>query len=149
MTKNIQSVLIPYSFSLEKAIKWLDKHGYVHYKVDYAKHYMRFRQFDPKSSHEYRMISLNSGIKLVRNINKMSGSGDWQIKNQRIQSVLLPNYMDAEYGYYWLTNHGFSVEHAIPLDHHIAFEQFKTDMARSYRRICLNDGIELILDISP
>jgi len=44
----VQSVLLKRSqFTLPEAVKWLEKHGYTHHKVDATPEYYRFRQHDP------------------------------------------------------------------------------------------------------
>lgn len=68
MQQSVQSVLIPYSFSLPQALHWLDKHKYVHYKVDEKPNFRRFRQFDPRDDDVYRTKVLSNGIRLIINV---------------------------------------------------------------------------------
>jgi hypothetical protein len=62
----IQSILIPKkTFTLNKALKWLDKHNYKHNKIRETKSYYRFRQTIPKYPANYYSEKLNNGVVLV------------------------------------------------------------------------------------
>lgn len=60
----VQSVLIPYSFSEKEAKKWLRDNGFVFKKIDKTKHYMRFRQTEPDYD-GYFTKEIKDGIKLI------------------------------------------------------------------------------------
>jgi hypothetical protein len=53
--------------SFNKAIKWLDKHGYVYPKVHHEGPYMKFRQHDPKlfKKDSFRMFLPKDGIVFI------------------------------------------------------------------------------------
>lgn len=70
MQTSVQSVLIPYTFSLPQATAWLDKHHYVHYKVDEKSNFRRFRQYNPRDEDVYRTKVLPNGIRLVIKVNQ-------------------------------------------------------------------------------
>jgi len=61
----VQTVLIPRTFSLEQAIKWLNKNGYENKKVDITENYYRFRQNNPKKSTRYYTLKRSKGIQVV------------------------------------------------------------------------------------
>ena len=61
----VQSVLIPYSMSQRQAYDWLDRHGFVRYKVDEKQNFRRFRQYDPRPDETYRTRVLPNGIRLI------------------------------------------------------------------------------------
>ena len=48
-----------------EAVKWLDKHGYCHYKIDIKEKHLRFRQFDPTPGAKYITKVLPNGVSLV------------------------------------------------------------------------------------
>ena len=62
----IQSVLVPHDWSMNEAISWVLKHGYVAKKVDTTDNYHRFRQMEPRQGSFYSTISLPNGVKLIR-----------------------------------------------------------------------------------
>ena len=65
-SSKIQSILIDTSkFTLRKAYDWVTTHGFKHNKVDIKPKYYRFRQFNPKSSKQYRTIDLTNGVKAI------------------------------------------------------------------------------------
>ena len=65
-SSKIQSILIDTSkFTLRKAYDWVTTHGFKHSKIDIKLKYYRFRQFNPKSSKQYRTIDLTNGVKAI------------------------------------------------------------------------------------
>ena len=65
----IQSILFNRKyFTHYKAIQWLSQNGFKYFKVDKTDHYLRYRQFDPKSYKKYRIISFTPIIKAVLEI---------------------------------------------------------------------------------
>lgn len=44
----VQTILIPTSFTINRAIDWLSKHGFKTQKVDITKNFYRFRQSKPQ-----------------------------------------------------------------------------------------------------
>jgi hypothetical protein len=64
MTHVVQSVLLKRSqFTLSEAKQWIEKHGYMHHKVDITPTYFRFRQHDPGhlESLHYRARTIQLG----------------------------------------------------------------------------------------
>lgn len=70
MSYKIQSVLIPLSFGIDKAIEYLNNNNYKFKKVDISKNYFRFRQLEPSylkkiGFNQYHNKKLNNGVVLV------------------------------------------------------------------------------------
>lgn len=61
----VQSILVPYRYSLDDAIRWVMDHDYVVRKIDFTDKYMRFRQFTPTPDYHYRTMKLPTGIRLI------------------------------------------------------------------------------------
>lgn len=61
----VQTILVPAQWGIDRAVRWLDKHHYVHYKVDYAGNYMRFRQQEPIKGSRYATEVLSNGVHIV------------------------------------------------------------------------------------
>jgi hypothetical protein len=62
----VQSVLFDREkWTPKKAVKWLDKHQHVHYKIDATEHHLRFRQVTPDPSHSYFTLKLGHGVKYI------------------------------------------------------------------------------------
>ena len=49
----------------KKAITWLKKHKYKHYKIDITDKYLRFRQFDPNKKKKHRIKKITNDIKYI------------------------------------------------------------------------------------
>lgn len=50
----VQSIIFKKRFwTIPRAIKWLNNHGFKYIKVDEKENYYRFRQFPPKKSYKY------------------------------------------------------------------------------------------------
>lgn len=62
---DVQSVLIPKTFTKAHAEKWLRDHNFLVSPVDETAEYYRYRQFDPKGAKQHRTISSKDGIKFV------------------------------------------------------------------------------------
>jgi hypothetical protein len=62
---DVQSILIPYSYSLEEAIKWLKDHNFYSDAPDFTNDYMRFRQWDPKKTDRYRSLKLRNAKGMI------------------------------------------------------------------------------------
>jgi hypothetical protein len=60
-----QSYLFDKTWTIPRAIEWLQEHGKQHYKVDETDNYYRFRQFDPKPNTEHRLKNIGQGIKII------------------------------------------------------------------------------------
>ncbi len=66
MTYVIQTILIPRNkFTLSDAQKWVINNGFANKKVDLAKHYFRFRQFDPIPNAKYYTKKIDNDVMLV------------------------------------------------------------------------------------
>lgn len=62
----VQSIVFPRSkYTMAKAIRWLDSHGYKYSKVDATKNTYRFRQRVPKKGAKYYTKKLPNGVSLV------------------------------------------------------------------------------------
>ena len=65
MASDVQSVLIPRTFTQPNAITWLEAHGYQNKKIDITDDYYRFRQEEPIKFKRFTMQSLPNGVKLI------------------------------------------------------------------------------------
>ena len=65
-SSKIQSILIDtHKFTLLKAYERVVSHKFKDNKIDVKLKYYRFRQFNPKSSKQYRTIDLTNGVKAI------------------------------------------------------------------------------------
>ena len=69
MKTNIQTVLVPKSFGLKEANKWISENGYktsfYGKPVDITENYYRYRQKKPSKTYTYRTRTLANGIQIV------------------------------------------------------------------------------------
>lgn len=70
---NVQSILFDKkNWTKNTAIKWLDSHGYKHYKIDITQKKLRFRQENPNYIlYRYRTITLPNGIEFIVGFKKL------------------------------------------------------------------------------
>lgn len=65
MSSEVQSVLIPRTFTQINAIAWLEAHGYKNKKIDITDDYYRFRQEEPIKFKRFTMQKLPNGVQLI------------------------------------------------------------------------------------
>lgn len=65
----VQSIIFEKTkFTIPQAIRWLNRHKHLHYKVDEKPNYYRFRQYDPIRGKRYFTKIVDDGVKYIIDI---------------------------------------------------------------------------------